>query len=83
MVAVTTMEEMPLLDENERAEMIASLKAAEADIAAGNYTVYDPLTFKDRLLAIYKAAKSAKTASAISCGSMTGRSSTSINLPHI
>jgi len=46
----------------ERAEMLASLRAAEGRIAAGHYTVYDPQTFKDRLLGIYRAAKNAKMA---------------------
>ena len=62
MMPVTTMEEVPVLSENERAEMLASLRAAEGRIAAGHYSVYDPQTFKDRLLGIYRAAKNAKTA---------------------
>ncbi|MFZ1963454.1 MAG: hypothetical protein WAU78_08290 [Roseiarcus sp.] len=32
MVPVTTMEELPILSEEERADMLASLKAAEARI---------------------------------------------------
>lgn len=59
MMPVTTMEEVPILSESERAEMLASLKAAEARIAAGQYTVYEPETFKERLIAIYRAAKNA------------------------
>ena len=62
MVPVMTMEEMPVLSETERAEMLASLKEAEARVAAGQYSVFDPATFKDRMLAIYHAAKNAKTA---------------------
>jgi hypothetical protein len=62
MMPVTTLEEVPILDDEERAEMLASLKEAEARIAAGEYVEYDPATFKDHLLAIYKAARNAKTA---------------------
>jgi hypothetical protein len=54
-VAVTTMEEAPIFSEKERAEMIASLKAAEARIAAGQYVEHDPETFVDRLMAIRAA----------------------------
>ena len=34
---VTTMEEVPVLSEEEKAELIASLKQAQAEIAAGDY----------------------------------------------
>jgi hypothetical protein len=57
MVPVTTMEEIPVLDENERAELIRSLKEAEADIQAGRSMEYDPKTFKDWLIRIYRRAK--------------------------
>jgi hypothetical protein len=52
MVPVTTMEEAPILSDGERAVMIASLKAAEARIAAGEYVEHDPNTFADRLMDI-------------------------------
>jgi hypothetical protein len=52
MVPVTTMEEAPILSEEERSELIASLKAAEDRIAAGHYVEHDPDTFVDRLLEI-------------------------------
>ena len=55
MVAVTTMEEAPILSEKERAEMIASLKAAEARIAAGQYVEHDPETFVERLMEVRAA----------------------------
>ena len=48
MAQVTTVEEAPILSDEERAEMIASLKAAEARIAAGEYVEHDPDTFVDR-----------------------------------
>ena len=35
MMPVTTMEEVPILSDAERAQMLASLKEAEAQIAAG------------------------------------------------
>jgi hypothetical protein len=55
MVAVTTMEEATILSEKERAEMIASLKAAEARIAAGQYVEHDPEKFVDRLMEVRAA----------------------------
>ena len=61
MMPVTTMEEVPVLTDAERAEMLASLKKAEAQIAAGQSVRYDPGTFRARLIANYRAAKSAKS----------------------
>jgi hypothetical protein len=57
MVPVTTMEEIPVLNERERDELLASLKEAEAQIKAGDYTDYDPKKFKDRLQRIYQGKK--------------------------
>jgi hypothetical protein len=57
MVPVTTLEEVPVLDDDERAELLASLKEAEADIQAGKGIEYDPKTFRERLLRIYRANK--------------------------
>lgn len=59
MAPVTTMEEVPVLSEAERAEMIASLKAAETRIDAGQFTVFDPVKFKRRLIAIHNNVKTA------------------------
>ena len=42
MVPVTTMEEVPVLAEEERAELLASLKQAEAQLKAGDCSDYDP-----------------------------------------
>lgn len=56
MVPVTTMEELPILSEEERAEMLASLKAAEARIAAGQCAEHDPGAFVDRLMKVRAAA---------------------------
>jgi hypothetical protein len=56
MVPVTTMEEVLLLSEEERADMVASLKAAEARIAAGQYVEHDPETFVDRLMDVRASA---------------------------
>lgn len=53
MVPVTTMEEVPVLDNSERAELLGSLKEAEADIKGGKGAEYDPRTFKDRLVRTY------------------------------
>jgi len=60
MVPVMTMEEVPVLSEAERAELIASLKAAEAEIAAGEYTVHDPETFVARMMSVRAEALSKK-----------------------
>ena len=57
MVPVTTMEEIPVLDDAERAELLASLEKAEAEIEAGKAIEYDPKSSKDRLLGIYRRAK--------------------------
>ena len=57
MVPVTTMEEIPVLSDRERAELTTSLKEAEARINAGKAVDYEPKTFKDRLLAIYRRGK--------------------------
>lgn len=54
MVPVTTMEELPVLDKGERADLLKSLAAAEADIAAGRYTEHDPKKLKDRLTRIQR-----------------------------
>jgi len=55
-VPVTTMEELPILSEEERAEMLASLKAAEARVAAGQCVEHDPDTFVDRLMKVRASA---------------------------
>jgi hypothetical protein len=56
-VPVTTMEELPVLSEQEREDLLASLKEAEAQIKAGDYIEFDEASFKDRLLGLYRAAK--------------------------
>jgi hypothetical protein len=57
MVPVTTMEEIPVLSDKERAELTTSLKAAEARVKAGKGIDYDPKIFKDRLVGIYRGDK--------------------------
>jgi hypothetical protein len=54
---VATMEEMPVLSEQEREELLTSLKEAEARAEAGQAADYDPATFKDRLIGIYRGGK--------------------------
>lgn len=51
-VPVVTMEEVPVLSERERAELLASLKQAEADVAAGKAKPFNREEFKRRFLAI-------------------------------
>jgi len=62
MVPVTTMEELSILSEEERADLVASLKAAEARIAAGEYVKHDPATFVDRLMKTRASAIRSKKA---------------------
>ena len=57
MVPVATMEELPILDESKRAELLASLKDAEGQIKSGRYTDYEPKTFKERLVRICRGKK--------------------------
>jgi hypothetical protein len=57
MVPVTTMEEIPVLSENERAELLASLKRAEKRVKAAKAIDHDPTTFKRRLIDIYRGDK--------------------------
>jgi len=57
MVPVTTMEGIPVLSDAERDELLHSLKEAEARAKAGQTTDYDPKTFKDRLIGVYRRNK--------------------------
>ena len=50
-----TMEEVPVLSDAEREEFMASLREAEADIAAGRSLRFDPKTFKEDVIARYRA----------------------------
>jgi hypothetical protein len=54
---VAAMAEVPILDEPQRAELIASIKKAEAEIKAGKGAEYDPRKFKARLVGIYRDKK--------------------------
>jgi len=51
-VPVTTMEEVPVLDERERGELLGTLKQAERQVAAGKGVAYEPKRFRDRLVRI-------------------------------
>jgi hypothetical protein len=53
MVPVTTMEEIPILSEREREELLESLRQAEARVKAGQAIDYDRKSFRERLIAIY------------------------------
>ena len=57
MVPVTTMEELPVLDGKERAELLDTLKQAQGEIEAGKAGTYDPKRFRDRLIRIYRGKK--------------------------
>jgi hypothetical protein len=53
-VPVVTLEEVPVPSDGERDDLVASLKRAEADVAAGKAKPFDRETFKKRFLAICK-----------------------------
>jgi hypothetical protein len=57
MVPVTTMEEIPILSDEERAALLASLQEAEARLKAGEGIEYNSKKFKQRLLTVYRRAK--------------------------
>jgi diadenosine tetraphosphate (Ap4A) HIT family hydrolase len=57
MVPVTTMEELPVLNDEERARLLAELMKAEAEVGAGQSTTYESEAFKKRLLEIYRDNK--------------------------
>jgi hypothetical protein len=54
---VTTMEEIPVLSKKERAILADALSKAEARVKAGKGVEYDPETFKNRLIGIYRNGK--------------------------
>ena len=51
-VPVVRMEEVPVLNDEEREELIASLKDAESDIAAGRAKTFDRTSFITRFMAV-------------------------------
>ena len=55
-------ETRPILTQEARAELLASLQAAEARIAAGEYVEHDSRTFVDRLMNVRAEAIRNKTA---------------------
>ena len=57
MVPVTTMEELPVLSQEERGQLRASLEQAEARIKAGQGIDFDPKAFKKRLTDVYRGKK--------------------------
>jgi hypothetical protein len=60
LVPITTMEEIPVLTAQERAEFIDTLEAAEARIEGGDFVEYDPEAFEDRLLDIERNTRRAQ-----------------------
>ena len=60
MVPVTTMEEIPILNDEERDTLRASLKEAESQIKAGRAVEYNSKKFKSRFMSVYRRAKRAK-----------------------
>jgi hypothetical protein len=56
-VPVTTMEEISVLSEQERADFIDSLNEAERRLQAGDAIEYESNNFQVRLLGIYRDGK--------------------------
>ena len=51
------MEEIPILSEQEREDLLESLRQAEARVKAGQAIDYDRKSFRERLIAIYRGSK--------------------------
>ena len=62
MAPVAAPGEAPILSEENRAEMVASLKAAQARIASGEVVEHNPDTFVDQMMAGRAAAIRARKA---------------------
>jgi len=58
MVPVTTMEQIPVLTDREREDLILSFEEARGRIEAGDFIDYDPDAFRDDLDAACRARKS-------------------------
>ena len=56
-VPVTTMEEIPVLSDKERADFIDAMNEAQRRLQGGDAIEYDSKTFKDRLVSIYRGGK--------------------------
>ena len=56
-VPVVTMEEIPILTESESIALREALSVAEARVKVGKGVNYNPKTFKNRLLNIYRNSK--------------------------
>jgi hypothetical protein len=57
MVSVTTMEQISVLSDEQRAKLTASLNKAEARVKAGKGIDYDPAQFRNRLVGLYRGGK--------------------------
>ena len=51
------MEEIPILSAQERAKLLDSLEKAQTRVRAGKGVDYNPDTFKDKLIGIYRKSK--------------------------
>ena len=61
-IPVTTMEEVPVLSDSERTELVASLEKAKAEIAEGDCVEHDSSTFVDHLMNVRAEALRTKPA---------------------
>jgi hypothetical protein len=57
MVPVTTMEEIPVLSDDEQAALLRSLREAEEGMAAGEGVDYEPAPLRDHLMEIHRTGK--------------------------
>ena len=51
---MTSAEDFPVLNANERADLLAALERAQTEIRAGKAESYEPKRFRDRLIRIYR-----------------------------
>ena len=61
-IPVTTMEEVPVLSDSERTELVASLEKAKAEVAEGDCVEHDSSTFVDHLMSVRAEALRTKPA---------------------
>lgn len=60
LMPVVTMEEVPVLSDEERAELLQSLKDAQADIAAGRFAELEPSEVEEWLREIAREERQKK-----------------------
>jgi hypothetical protein len=51
------MDDLPVLNAKEQADLLAALERAQTEIRAGKATDYEPTRFRDRLVRIYRGKR--------------------------